>query len=169
MRVDEDFEGFASARWSTLARTAFLLGAGHHEAEDLAQVTLTRCYVHWSKVAGAADPDAYVMRMLLNEFARSRRRRWWQERPTEEVPDVAASPSKADEVDIRDAVARALAQLGPGQREAVVLRHFAHMSEQQIAEALRVPVGTVKSRLSRAHRQLAADQELQALRNGGSS
>ena len=172
VRVTErlkDFEGFASARWLTLARMAFLLGADHHEAEDLAQVALTRCYVHWSKVAAASDQDAYAMRILVNEFARSRRRRWWQERPTDDLPERVENSADIDEIDTRDVIARALSHLAPGQREAVVLRHFAHMSEQQVAEALRVPVGTVKSRLSRAHRHLAANKELQALRNGQSS
>ena len=150
VRVTErlkDFEGFASARW----------------------LTLTRCYVHWSKVAAASDQDAYAMRILVNEFARSRRRRWWQERPTDDLPERVENSADIDEIDTRDVIARALSHLAPGQREAVVLRHFAHMSEQQVAEALRVPVGTVKSRLSRAHRHLAANKELQALRNGQSS
>ena len=48
----------------------------------------------------------------------------------------------------------------------VVLRHYLHLSERQIAEALGVPEGTVKSRLSRAHQRLAADPNLTDLRDG---
>jgi RNA polymerase sigma-70 factor (sigma-E family) len=165
---DEDFAEFASARWLTLARSAVLLGAGHHEAEDLAQTSLMRCYVSWSKVTSAAHQDAYVMRMLLNEFSRSRRRRWWGERPTSRptsrLPETA-EPDPTTRIDGADAVARALARLGKGQREVVVLRYFVHLTERQTAEALGVPEGTVKSRLSRAYQQLAAG-DLQALRDG---
>lgn len=165
MDRDADFAAFANAEALRLARSALLLGASHHEAEDLTQTTLVRCYVYWSKVVGAADRDAYVMRVLLNEFARSRRRRWWNERPTAQLPDTSLA-DVTGEVDAADAVARALGRLGPGQREAIVLRYYAHMSEAQIAETLGIPVGTVKSRLSRAHRQLAEDVDIETLRNG---
>lgn len=165
MGRDEDFAEFASARWLLLARSAVLLGASHHEAEDLAQTTLMRCYVSWSKVTAAAHQDAYVMRMLINEFTRSRKRRWWQEKPTERLP-VTPLEDPTGDVDGADAVARALGRLGKGQREVVVLRYYANLTEAQTAEALGVPEGTVKSRLSRAHRQLADDADLASLRDG---
>jgi RNA polymerase sigma-70 factor (sigma-E family) len=167
--VDHDresaFAAFASARWLTLARSAVLLGASHHEAEDLAQTVLTKCYVSWARVNAATYPDAYVMKMLVNEFRSSRRRRWWQERPTATLPEVVASDA-TDGVDGADAVARALHGLAKGHREVVVLRYFAHLSDRQIADALGVAEGTVKSRLSRAHRQLASDEHLSSLRDG---
>ena len=162
---DDAFAEFASARWLVLARSAVLLGAGHHEAEDLAQTVLMRCYVSWAKVSGATHPDAYVMKILVNEFRSSRRRRWWQERPTALLPEQA-EPDATDGVDGADAVAHALDGLGAGQREVVVLRYYAHLSDREIADALGVAEGTVKSRLSRAHRQLASDEHLHALRDG---
>ena len=159
------FATYAAARWLTLARSAVLLGAGHHEAEDLAQATLMKAYVSWSRVAAASHPDAYVMKILINEFRSSRRRRWWQERPTALLPEEVA-PDTTDGVDGADAVAHALDGLGAGQREVVVLRYYAHLTDRQIADALGVAEGTVKSRLSRAHRQLASDEHLHALRDG---
>ncbi len=81
------------------------------------------------------------------------------------LPETA-EPDPTTQVDGADAVARALARLGKGQREVVVLRYFVHLTERQTAEALGVPEGTVKSRLSRAHQQLAADGDLRALRDG---
>ena len=62
-------------------------------------------HVSWSKVSAAAFPEAYVARILVNEFARSRRRMWWHERPTARLPE-AAVPDGADGVDGADAVAR---------------------------------------------------------------
>ncbi len=159
------FAAFAGNRWLTLARSAVLLGASHHEAEDLAQTVLMKCYVSWSRVSAATHPEAYVMRILVNEFRGSRRRRWWQERPTAVLPEVLA-PDGTDGVDGADAVARALDGLGKGQREVVVLRYFAHLTDRQIADALGIAEGTVKSRLSRAHHQLASDEHLTSLRDG---
>lgn len=165
MARDDEFAEYAGSRWLLLARSAVLLGANHHEAEDLAQATLLKCYTAWSRVSAATHPDAYVMKMLLHEFTRSRRRRWWGERPSARLRESAV-PDRTAEVDGADAVARALDRLGRGQREVVVLRYFAHLTEAQIAEALDIAVGTVKSRLSRAHRQLADDPELQQLHDG---
>lgn len=165
MDRDAGFAEFATGRWLTLARAAVLLGAGHHEAEDLAQTVLVRCYLSWRRVSDATHQDAYVMKILLNEFRASRRRRWWQERPTDEVPDLA-TPDTTHAVDGADAIARALGGLGKAQREVVVLRYYAHLTDRQIAEALGVPEGTVKSRLSRAHAHLATDGHLRSLRDG---
>ena len=162
---DQAFADFANGRWLRLVRSAVLLGASHHEAEDLAQAVLMKCYLSWSRVSAARHPDAYVMKMLVNEFRSSRRRRWWQERPTSALPEALA-PDMADRVNGADAVARALCGLARGQREAVVLRYYAHLNDREIADALGVAEGTVKSRLSRAHAQLASDEHLQDLRDG---
>jgi RNA polymerase sigma-70 factor (sigma-E family) len=164
---DSEYAEFVYARWMTLVRTAVLLGASHHEAEDLAQTTFIRCYLAWSKVVGAENPDAYVSRILVNAFRQSRRRRWWGERPSADLPE-AGVPDHTGAVDDADAVARALGRLGPGQRDVVVLRYFLHLSETETAEALGVPVGTAKSRLSRALKQLAADKDLAEIRGGTS-
>lgn len=82
MDADGDFSGYVSARWSTLVRSAVLLGCTVDEAHDLTQTTLLRCYTAWSKVCKADDRDAYVYWVLLNSYRDSRRRRWWGEQPT---------------------------------------------------------------------------------------
>lgn len=165
MSRDDAFAEFASGRWLSLARSAVLLGAGHTEAEDLAQTVLMRCYVAWPKVSAAASVDAYVARMLVNEFSKSRRRRWWRESPMEVLPEVG-SPDATALVDKADAVARALASLGQGQREVVVLRHYVNLTERQIADVLDIAEGTVKSRLSRAHQHLGTSEHLAYFRDG---
>ncbi len=103
-----------------------------------------------------------MYRILLNCFRDSRRRRWWGERPTETVPDHATPDPTAD-VDTTDAVHRALSDLSEAHREVVVLRYYAHLSEQQTAEMLNIAPGTVKSRLSRALAQLAGNTHLSDL------
>lgn len=166
MKDEEDFSAYAGARWPALVRSAVLLGSSLAEAEDLAQATLVRCFLAWSKVRRARDRDAYVYRILVNCYRDSRRRRWWAEKPTAQVPDHR-QPDPTEEIDTADAVARALARLSAPNREAVVLRYYVHLGEQQIAEVLRIAPGTVKSRLARALAQLSTDADLADL-NGGS-
>ena len=166
MELDEDFTAFAAARWTALVRAAVLLGCASHAAEDLAQVTLTRCYTAWRKVSAAEDRDAYVYRMLLNCHRDSRRRRWWGEVPTDQLPERVQFDG-IHAVDLADAVTRALAGLSPKLREAVVLRYYAQLTERQIADVLGIAPGTVKSRLSRALAALAENPALNDLDRGG--
>jgi RNA polymerase sigma-70 factor (sigma-E family) len=159
MDHDGDFSAFAGARWGALVRSAIVLGCTLDEAHDLAQTTLLRCYTRWRKVQRADDRDAYVYRILLNSYRDSRRRRWWGERPTEVLPE-RGGPDATAQFDVSDAVRRALDDLSKVNREVVVLRYYAHLSEQQAADIIGVPIGTVKSRHSRAMAQLAASPHL---------
>lgn len=149
MRDDDDFASYMHARWTSMVRSLVMLGCSRHEAEDVAQSALIRCYVAWDRVAAAEDRDAYTYRLLLNTWASSRRRRWWGERPTAKTTEVSASdPSPS--VDLRMALAQALGGLSVQHREVLVLRFVADLSEIQVATVLGIPAGTVKSRVARA-------------------
>ncbi|WP_232678149.1 SigE family RNA polymerase sigma factor [Nocardioides sp. R-C-SC26] len=162
---DGDFAAYVQESWPALVRSAVFLGCTPHEAEDIAQTTLVRCYAAWPRVVRADNRTAYVYRMLLNCLRDSRRRRWWGERPTEHLPhDPTPAPDAMSVVDTADAVHRALAGLGKPHRDVVVLRYFAGLTEAETAEALGVPAGTVKSRLSRSLARLAADAHLADLK-----
>jgi RNA polymerase sigma-70 factor (sigma-E family) len=163
MEVEEDFTTYVAAHWPRLVRSAVLLGCTRAEAEDVVQSALERCLRRWRRVAAADDRDAYVHRVLINTFTSARRRRWTGERPTDTLPETTVS-DVTSVVDEADALVRALGRLGPDQRAAVVLRYYAHLSEEQMATALGVAPGTVKSRLSRALTALAADPTLGELR-----
>lgn len=65
-----------------------------------------------------------------------------------------------------DAIHRALGELSKVNREVVVLRYYAHLSERQTAEVLGIAPGTVKSRLSRALDRLADNNHLSDLAEG---
>ena len=164
MDHDADYAAYVRESWSTLVRSAVFLGCPLHEAEDLAQTTLVRCYTAWPTVAAADNRAAYVYRMLLNCLRDSKRRRWWGERPAERLPEDKVARDLTADVDTADAVQRALAGLTKINRDVVVLRYFTGLSEQQTAEVLDVPAGTVKSRLSRSLAQLAQDAHLTELR-----
>ncbi len=153
MDPDADYTTYVRARWDSLVRSAVLLGCSPTEAEDIVQTTLARCYSGWAKVQSADVPDAYVYRTLVNCLAKSRRRMWWAETPTERLPDRSVG-DPADAVAERASVLAALSALTESQRAVVVLRYYADLSERQVADALGIPAGTVKSRLSRGLEQL---------------
>jgi RNA polymerase sigma-70 factor (sigma-E family) len=158
--TDSDFAEYAAARWPVLLRSAVFLGCSAPEAEDLVQTTLLRCYTSWRKVALADHRDAYVSRMLVNAFRESRRRRWWGERPIGDPTELdVAVPDGTDDLADTASVRRALAGVPVPQREVVVLRYYLQLSERETADALRIPPGTVKSRLSAALKHLATALE----------
>jgi RNA polymerase sigma-70 factor (sigma-E family) len=156
---DEDFAAYVAAQWRRLVRSAVLLGCSLPEAEDLVQTALERCYVKWPQVQRARHRDAYVAQVLLNCLRQSRRRRWWSEQPTADLPEGIA-PDVTGRVDDVDAVLRALGSLSAGQREVVVLRYYVHLTETQIAETLGIAPGTVKSRLARGLAALSVSTDL---------
>ncbi|MFL5817856.1 MAG: RNA polymerase sigma factor [Conexibacter sp.] len=67
-----------------------------------------------------------------------------------ELPDLEAVDARLDARAATGALATALASLGPGERDALLLHAWSDLTYEQIAEALEVPVGTVRSRLHRA-------------------
>jgi RNA polymerase sigma factor (sigma-70 family) len=93
----------------------------------------------------------------------SRKRRWWGERPTASPPEPEPGDDLAEHAAISASVLSALARLSPEHREVLVLRFFADLSELQTSEALGIPAGTVKSRVSRALGQFAADPAVAGL------
>ncbi|HJQ05114.1 MAG TPA: SigE family RNA polymerase sigma factor [Nocardioides sp.] len=161
MEIEDEaaYTAYVEKAWPTLVRAAVFLGAGVHEAEELAQQTLVRCYGAWDRVSAAGNRDAYVYRMLLNCLRDQRRSRWWKDRRDVAQLDTP-TPDRSEAVATADAIHRALAGLTKPARDVVVLRYFVELSEAQTAQALGIPAGTVKSRLSRALTQLAADDHL---------
>ncbi|MFG2131583.1 SigE family RNA polymerase sigma factor [Streptomyces sp. NPDC048751] len=161
---DEEFQAFVIGRWPRLMRTAFLLTGEQHAAEDLVQSTLEQVYVAWRKVGSADDPEAYVRRVMINAHARKHRRRLKEflapkddSGISHELPDTGDRISQADD---RNALLRALAQLPPRQREAVVLRYWEDLTETQTAEAMGCSVGAVKSNAAKGIAKLRAIPEL---------
>ncbi|WP_037599633.1 SigE family RNA polymerase sigma factor [Streptacidiphilus rugosus] len=150
MGADRDgFDAFVQARWTALLHLACLLTAGDaHRAEDLLQDALVKLWFAWGRV-GRESPEAYVRQVLVRAAARSRRRRWWGEHPTNDLPDPPASADTAELVSDRHRLTAALALLPPKQRAAVVLRYYQDLPEAAVAEAMGCPVGTVRSLTSR--------------------
>lgn len=74
----------------------------------------------------------------------------------EENPDRFTSPAEAlEKSELSERVHRALLRLSEELREAVVLRDLEEFSYEEIADMLKIPVGTVKSRINRGRAELA--------------
>ncbi|MEU1516912.1 SigE family RNA polymerase sigma factor [Streptomyces sp. NPDC005811] len=158
---DSEFQAFVIGRWPRLMRTAFLLTGEQHAAEDLVQTTLEQVYVAWRRVASADEPEAYVRRVMINAHARRYRRRLREflapkgddPGPAHEVADTGDRIAQADD---RHALLKALAELPPRQREAVVLRYWEDLTETQTATAMGCSVGAVKSNAAKGIAKLRA-------------
>lgn len=149
-RADEqDFHEFVVAASAGLARLARMLSADPHASEDLLQATLLKTWSAWPRVRKTENPDAYVRRVMVNTAAKSGRRMWRGEVPTEVLPEPA-QPDDTHTVDDRNALVDAVRRLPTRQRAAVVLRYFLDLSDQDIADSLGCSVTTVRSQISRA-------------------
>jgi RNA polymerase sigma-70 factor (sigma-E family) len=156
------FDTFAARRWRELMRASWLLTGDWAAAEDLVQETLPRVWTAWPRVSAADEPDAYVRRMLVNEFLGRRRRRSSAELPVEQIRKQQ-SADRSVEVDQRLVLAAALRSLPPVKRTVVVLRYFHDLSVVQTAAALGCSTGNVTSQSSRALATLRSSASLDLL------
>jgi RNA polymerase sigma factor (sigma-70 family) len=158
-------------RYTEIAfRTAYLVCGDADEASDAAQEGFVRAWGALGRFRSGADPRPWLLRIVANA-ARNRRRsggrranlalRIAQDRPSERAapsPEVAVLAAER-----RETLLRAIDSLPDGDRELIGMRWFAELSEVELAAALDVPRGTVKSRLSRAMGRLrTAMQEIDA-------
>jgi RNA polymerase sigma-70 factor (sigma-E family) len=145
--LERNYVEYVSARLPRLHRTAYLLCADAHEADDIVQATLTALFVHWKRAAAADNLDGYVHRILVRRFLDERRRGWSKVLLGDRVPERAAPAEHG--VEERDALMTALRALPKGQRAVVVLRYYGDLSVEATAEALGCSTGNVKSQCAR--------------------
>ncbi|MFJ4185988.1 RNA polymerase sigma factor [Kitasatospora sp. NPDC089509] len=135
-----------------LVRMAVLLVDHQDLAEDVVQEAFTQLYQRYGENLDDLDNALGYLRTAVVNGARSmlRRRRTAREYVP---PHEADAPSAEDHAVLNDEHRRvlvALQELTPRQREVLVLRYWSDMSEAQIAEALGLSRGAVKSTASRA-------------------
>jgi RNA polymerase sigma-70 factor (ECF subfamily) len=151
--ADGSFEEFYDASYHRLLRQLVVVTGDRGDAEDLLQDAYGRAAVRWRRLRDYQAPEAWVRRVALRlatDRARRARRRaaaLLRLRPPRS-PSVELS---ADSLDLY----QALRSLPTDQRQAVVLHHLVGLPVEEVASQLNVPVGTVKSRLSRGRAALA--------------
>jgi RNA polymerase sigma-70 factor (ECF subfamily) len=144
------FDAFFREHHTRLVRALGLTLGDADLGRDAAAEGFARALQRWSKVAGYENPAGWVYRVGLN-WARSRRRRTGREHLGLAIDGAAPFvPARSHEL------TRALRELSIEHRTVVVGRYYLDWSEAQLADALGIAPGTVKSRLSRALTHLAA-------------
>jgi len=133
-------------------RLGYLLTGDRTLAEDLVQDAFVRVLGRFHDLRNRDAFWWYLRRTIVNlstsYFRRRGVERAWLAR---QRPEDATSPHDLGE---RDRLRQALMTLRPEQRAAIVLRFYEDLSEADTAEALGIPLGTVKSTVSRALERL---------------
>ncbi|MCW2797140.1 SigE family RNA polymerase sigma factor [Nocardioides sp.] len=162
--ADEAVEQLYAAHWRQLVRLSVLLVRDTGSAEEIVQDAFVAVHGRWSKLR---DPDlalAYLRQAVVNRSRSALRHRAVVERHAarERLPaDVPGADESALISDRRAAVLDAMRVLPQRQREVLALRYYLDLSESEIADALGISRGAVKSHASRgsaALRELLADQ-----------
>lgn len=136
-----------------------MLGVGD-DADDVGQNVFIRFYRAIDDFRGEAALGTYLTRIAinlsLNELkSRKRRRRFFTKTDNDEgLAALAGAHDEGEQRDTRELVHQALQKLEPKFRSVVVLRMLQGYSTSETAQILKVPQGTVLSRLSRAQEKL---------------
>ena len=153
-----------------LYRYALRLTRNEAEAEDLVQEALLKAYRAYGRTRADSNHRAWVFTILRNEFI-SRGRRAGREiavAETDHHVDTAPQLAFADRWEDRmsDEVMFALDQLGELHRSVIVLCDIEGLSYQEISQVLACPIGTVRSRIFHARRQLREQLKVYARQFG---
>jgi RNA polymerase sigma-70 factor, ECF subfamily len=155
-----DRDAFASLAASSVDRCyalAYRILRDPGRAEDATQQALLGA---WRDIATLRDPDrfdAWLHRLVVNAcYVEARDQRRWVARIRVLEIDPPTSPDVARSVATRDDLDHAFRGLTPEQRAIVVLHHHLGYPLTEIAATLGIPVGTARSRLHYAVRELRA-------------
>jgi RNA polymerase sigma-70 factor (sigma-E family) len=166
-----DFEQYAIERLPALVAIARAVCGESMLADDVVQDVLIKMHARWPAVAAAGSVDAYVRRMIVNEFL-SWRRKWSRLIPSAQplLEDVPASgPDPADAGERADLLAE-IRTLPPRQRVVIGLRYLLDLSDADIADALGCAESTVRVHAARALATLrvSRSESNSAIAQGGS-
>jgi RNA polymerase sigma-70 factor (sigma-E family) len=144
-----------------LVRLAVLLGA-EQDAEDLVAEAFCELHRRWYKLRTPDSAPAYLRSVVCN-LVRMRIRRLQVSRRHAgvEVVNIASAETTAMLHEDQRQVVEALKNLPTRQREALVLRYWMDLKEREIAEAMGISSGAVKSHISRGMHALSRALEIQ--------
>ncbi len=175
-REQTSFEEEALPHLDSLYRTALRLTGERAHAEDLVQDTMLKAHRAWHQFRPGTNARAWLLTILRNTFINDyrKRQRAGREVDLEQVEPLAVFQAVADtdpegtffQQIVDERVVQALDALPLDFREVVVLSDVEGLSYGEIAELLKIPLGTVKSRLFRARRQMQSELYAHAVEMG---
>ena len=131
------------------------------EADDLLQSTLLRALEKKTYFETGTDLFKWTSKIMYNLFVTDYRRKTkfeTQYDPEFHIENRAVAPDQHTKLEVK-VLAKAMDQMSPEHKEILILVCVKGMQYQEVAEMLHIPVGTVRSRLSRARNQLIAMME----------
>ena len=140
-------------------------------ASDCAQETFIRAYRALHQYDPSLPFAPWLYRIATNASLNHVQRWHAHESPVEELPERPEPDESGPELtairteEVSEVMA-AMAELAPQYRAALTLRHLQQLSYQEVADALGIPLGTVKTHLHRARSQLKARLEARARGRG---
>ena len=147
------FQDFIVERLAPLLRYATAMTCDPHLAQDVVQEVLIRVQRDWDRIGGLDRPEAYLRKMVLNEYLSFRRRRANRDLAMSHpllIELGSAVEDHATSLVERDAMRIRIARLSRRQRAAIVLRYYENLADQDIAEAMGCSAATVRSHISHA-------------------
>ena len=158
--ADDALEEMYAAHWRPLVRLAVLLVRDVGTAEEVVQDAFVAMHGRWGKLNDNNLALAYLRQTVVNRSRSVLRHRVVVDRHLRSTDPHASTTAPADTGALakaqRGAVLDALSQLPDRQREVLVLRYYLELSEAEIAEALGIARGSVKSHASRGSAALRA-------------
>lgn len=152
-----NFEDFFASEHARLYGALCLVTGNRHEAEEIMQDAFLRLWERWERVSTVEDLTGYLYRTAMNVFRNRYRRATIALRRT---AHVAPSEDALRTVEDRDTVVRALRDLDPNQRAAVLLTGYVGLSSQEAGSMLGMRASTVRTVATRARaaiRETAGD------------
>lgn len=156
------FDDFVREHRSSLLKFAIVLTGDLPLSEDLVGDALARAYEEWTRIALMDRPVAYLRKAIVNGYL-STRRRWARDLSRFFARDSVEESAATDE---RQAMVTRLAKLPTRQRTVVVLRYYADLDDDEIAQLLGCSAATVRSHAARALRTLRVEITLEGAPDG---
>lgn len=161
--ADEAVDALYREHAGNLVRLAIVIIRDREMAEDVVQEAFCSLFRHWGGLSGPDKAPAYVRASVLNGCRAALRYRGRRTLIRVEEPTAASAEADALIGEEHRALLAGLRALPPRQREVLALRYFCGLNVAEIAEAMVISQGCVKSTASRAIRalghKLGADSE----------
>ena len=152
-----------STHYRSLVRLAVLLVRDVATAEEVVQESFIAMHSAWRRLRDSEKALSYLRQSVVNRSRSVLRHRIVVDRNAPKAaPDMPSAEHGALSLLERSAVIAALRTLPPRQREALVLKYYADLSEAQIAATMGISKGAVKSHTARAMASLRTALEMEA-------
>jgi RNA polymerase sigma factor (sigma-70 family) len=145
-----------------LLGTLYYLVGNLEDARDALQETFIKCWAHQRRLAEVDNPKAWIFRVALNTGRDARGAAWRRKRQPLEgdatmlLANYTPPDARLEQEDELTRVRQAVAELRPEEQDVFLLRQNGQLPYDEIARALAIPLGTVKTRMRKALANLRA-------------